>query len=211
MIRSALEQSVRRSSPSETVSGYLNASINEIRQLILDAGQFREWAIEAAFIRLKVARYGGFQLCAVNPDRQDPRLRRAFHRAQQRFKKIEDYKFVSLSMAPPHGKDCNPVLVLVRSRFQRFAAMRTVGNLASPCYFQCPEAERAAARPFVIAFRTFAENNVRAAQEFVAFSKRDEESAIPVCADQEFFQDRIPLATGRFWNSDKTIGRPGIR
>ena len=30
------------------------------------------------------------------------------------------------------------------------------------------------ARPFVITFRTCAENKVRAAQEFVAFPKRDE-------------------------------------
>jgi hypothetical protein len=89
------------------------------------------------------------------------------------------------------------VLVPARSRFERFAAMRTVGDLASPCYVQCPDAERAAARPFVIAFRACAENKVRAAQEFVAFPKRDQESAIPVCADQEFFQDRIPFAIGR--------------
>src|SRR5580704_16333087 len=106
--------------------------------------------------------------------------------------------FVSLSIALPRGKDCRWVLVHMRSRFQRFAAMSTVGNLASPCHVQCPDAERAAARPFVVAFRTCAENKLRAAQEFVAFAKRDQEPAIPVRADQEFFQDRIPFAIGRF-------------
>jgi hypothetical protein len=57
------------------------------------------------------------------------------------------------------------VLLPARSRFERFAAMRTVGDLASPCYVQCPYAERAAARPFVIAFRACAENKVRTARK----------------------------------------------
>jgi hypothetical protein len=98
----------------------------------------------------------------------------------------------------------------MRPRFQRFAAMSTVGNLASPCHIQCPDAERAAARPFVAAFRTCTENKFRAAQEFVALAKRDQESAVPVCADQEFLQDRIPLAIGRFQNGERTGGQPGI-
>ena len=49
----------------------------------------------------------------------------------------------------------------------------------------------------MIAFRTLAEGKVPAGQEFVAFPKRDQESAIPVCADQEFFQDGFLFAIGR--------------
>jgi len=54
MIRSDLEQSVTRSSPSEIVSGYLNASSSEMRQLLLIDGQFRKWMIETALIRPEV-------------------------------------------------------------------------------------------------------------------------------------------------------------
>ena len=93
----------------------------------------------------------------------------------------------------PAGRIAGEVLVHLRPRFQRFAAMSTVGDFKSPFYFQNPDAEWTAARPFVIAFRTYAENNVRAAQKFAALPKRDQESAIPVCADQEFFQVRIPF------------------
>jgi len=110
-------------------------------------------------------------------------------------KKIEDCEFVSLSTA---GRIAGEVLVHLRPRFQRFAAMSTVGDFKSPFYFQNPDAEWTAARPFVIAFRTYAENNVRAAQKFAALPKRDQESAIPVCADQEFFQVRIPFVVGQF-------------
>jgi hypothetical protein len=39
----------------------------------------------------------------------------------------------------------------------------------------------------VIALRTYAENEVRAAQEFVAFPERDQKSTLPVFADQKFF------------------------
>ena len=146
----------------------------------------------------------------MNPERRHPYLGRAFHRFPRRCRKTENCNFASLSIALPRGKDCRRVLVHMRSRFQRFAAMSTVGNLASPCHVQCPDAERAAARPFVAAFRTCTENKLRAAQEFVAFAKRDQESAVPVCTDQEFFQDRIPLAIGRFQNGERTGGQPGI-
>jgi len=42
MIRSVTEQSAKNSSPSKILSAYLNAGITGMRQLILDAGQFRE-------------------------------------------------------------------------------------------------------------------------------------------------------------------------
>ena len=46
----------------------------------------------------------------------------------------------------------------------------------------------------MIALRTCAENKVRTAQEIVAIPKRDQKSTIPLCADQEFSQHRIPFA-----------------
>src|ERR1700680_4192079 len=133
MIRSVLEQSVRRSSPSEIVSEYLNA-------------EFREWTVEAAFIHLQVAGSAGFHQCVVNPERQDPRLGRAFHRFLKRLKETED-----LQVLCPYpwryftGKTAGGVLVHVRFRFQRVAAINTAGDFASPCYVQSPDAEWAAA------------------------------------------------------------------
>jgi hypothetical protein len=56
--------------------------------------------------------------------------------------------------------------------------------------------ERTTARPFVVALRTYLENKLRAAHEFVIFSKRSQKSAFRVFADQEFFQAENPL-TGR--------------
>jgi hypothetical protein len=45
----------------------------------------------------------------------------------------------------PMGNTEGGVLVAVRSRFQRLAAMSTVGYLASPGYVQNPDAERTTA------------------------------------------------------------------
>jgi hypothetical protein len=42
----------------------------------------------------------------VNPERRHPYLGRAFHRFPPRRRKTEDCNFVSLSIAPPCGKDC---------------------------------------------------------------------------------------------------------
>jgi hypothetical protein len=118
------------------------------------------------------------------------------HRFPKRVKKSEDCR--SFAMALRHWKTAGGFLVHARFRFQRFAAMSAAGDSASPCHLQSPNAEWAAPRPFVTAFRTCAENKVRAAQELVAFPKGDYESTVPVCADQEFFQDGIPFAIGRF-------------
>jgi hypothetical protein len=74
MIRSDLEQSVTRSFPSDIVSGYLDASINDMRQVPLVDAQFREWVIETALIGLQVARNAGFHQCIVNPERRYPRF-----------------------------------------------------------------------------------------------------------------------------------------
>ena len=60
------------------------------------------------------------------------------------------------------------------------------------------QAEWAAARPFVIALRTGAENKLLTAQEFIVCSERDQKAAFSVFADQEFFQAGNPLANRPF-------------
>jgi hypothetical protein len=47
----------------------------------------------------------------------------------------------------------------------------------------------------MVALRTYLENEVHAAHEFVIFSKRSQKSTFLVFADQEFFQAENPLAS----------------
>jgi hypothetical protein len=60
------------------------------------------------------------------------------------------------------------------------------------------------------ALRTYVENEVREAQQFVAFSKRDKKSAFSVLADQKFFQAGNSLASRWFLSGEKSRGQPGI-
>jgi hypothetical protein len=99
---------------------------------------------QAAFIRLQVAGYAGFDQCVVHPERRGPLLGRALHRFPKRLKKSEDCKFCVLSMVLRDGKTAGGFLVHLSFRLQRFAAMSTAGDLASPCHFQSPDAEWAA-------------------------------------------------------------------
>jgi hypothetical protein len=62
----------------------------------------------------------------------------------------------------------------------------------------------------VVALRTGTKDKLRPAQEFVAFPKRDQKSAIPVCADQEFFQDVIPFVIGQLQNGERSRGQARI-
>jgi hypothetical protein len=50
----------------------------------------------------------------------------------------------------------------------------------------------------VIAIRTCAENEFRAAQEFVTFPKGNQKSTFSILADQKFFHAVFPLRTDRF-------------
>jgi hypothetical protein len=71
------------------------------------------------------------------------------------------------------------------------------------------QAEWAAARPFVIALRTGAENKLLTAQEFIVCSERDQKAAFSVFADQKFFQAGNPLANRPFTRAGfKTLFRP---
>ena len=53
------------------------------------------------------------------------------------------------------------------------------------------------ARPFVVALGAYLENELRAAREFIIFSKRSQKSTFLVFADQEFFQAENALTSGQ--------------
>jgi len=65
----------------------------------------------------------------------------------------------------------------------------------------------------VIALRTCAQNELRAAQEFVTFSKGNQKSTFFILADQKFFHAVSPLANGLLWNRERSRSGPkfGIR
>ena len=75
--------------------------------------------------------------------------------------------------------------------------MGTAGNFALPGDVKGLQAEWAAARPFVIALRTGAEDKLLTAQEFIVCSERDQKAAFSVFADQKFFQAGTPLRIDR--------------
>jgi len=138
-MRSVLEQSFWRSSSSEIVSEYLHASISEIRWLVPSAGQFREWTVKLHSYP-SGSRVRGLAPCVAHPERRGPLPGRALHRFPKRFKKSADYRFCVFI----HGATPGGLLVHMRFRFQRFAAMSTAGDLASPCHLQRADAEWAA-------------------------------------------------------------------
>jgi len=146
----------------------------------------------------------GCWVCGLWPVRREcgatkSSLGHAFHRFPRRFKKIEDCEFVSLSMARPPREGLQArSLVHLRPRFHGFAAMSTVGDFKSPFYFQNPDAEWTAARPFVIAFRHTLRITSERRKSLPPSRRETRNPAIPVCADQEFFQVRIPFVVGQF-------------
>jgi hypothetical protein len=85
--------------------------------------------------------------------------------------------------------------------------MGTAGNCAFPGHVKGLQAEWAAARPFVIALRTGAENKLLTAQEFVVCSERNQKAAFSVFADQKFFQAGNPLANRPFASDEKRRGQ----